>query len=226
MNVHEKLRDYGHLVYTVGDGCPPNTFGVNELSRANAHAAAEIAQRTNNAILFIAGGNGGEHGKRGFKEKGCLQEAHRMRRYIEERFTNIPLITDCDPAFHERFPHLAPSTNTVENARNAAYVTREGEYKSVDVVAEELHLPRVIGTYRRQLHALKILEALEMHAYPVKGSFEQDNDQWHIRNRMIFRCWNALSNIHHLLTGEVMRSEYLQQILNRKPYRNLYQERR
>jgi len=221
MMLYQHLKDFHTLVYTIGDGCPPDKDGVNALSRANAERAAELTLQIRDAILFIAGGNGGEHGVRGSKEKGSLQEAPRMVNYIREQISQtIPIITDCDREF-QRIIGAQASMNTIENSRNAALVLQAGELRSVVVVAERLHMLRVIGTLRAALQNFEINGVL-MRAHPTDGVFEETNDQPHIRSKKAFKAWNRKANIHHLLIGAVPRAEFLKELVTNRKYRQFY----
>lgn len=145
-----------------------------------------------------------------------------MRFVLEQEYDDLPLIeTDCDPLFQEKYPILSPSTNTVLNAVNAAAVTYTLGVRQVEVVAERIHLPRVIGTYREQLRRLGILDAVSMSAHPVDAEFEPTNDQWHIRSETRFHAWNLLSTVQHLLKGYVPRGEYVRELVTGRRYSHL-----
>ncbi|TSC58455.1 MAG: hypothetical protein Greene041662_753 [Candidatus Peregrinibacteria bacterium Greene0416_62] len=231
MGILDELKNFGSLVYTVGDGCPPNADGLNALSRANAERAAQVANLHPDSILFIAGGNGGQTSRRGYKIEGYLTEAERMASYIKREFHgHIPIITDCDPGFLNRFeevqPPILPSTNTIENSRNAAHlISANDNFRSCDIVAERMHLPRVIGTFRREMQRICHDRHLQLHSHPVDAAFEMDNDQWHLQSRLQFQLWNALSCMHHLLMGAVPRAEFVKEMVTGNRYRNLEDRR-
>ena len=223
MSYIHNLKDFGTLIYTVGDGCPPNTTGLNALSRANALRSAQVASLCPDSVVFIAGGNGGETSARGYKRPGYRTEAERMAEYIRTEFHGrVPLFTDCDPEFQQRFPEGTPSMNTIENGRNAALVIHaNANFRRADIVAEHLHLPRVIGTFRGEMQKICRDRHLQLHSHPTDADFEPDNDQWHLQSRLRFRLWNALSSMHHLITGAVPRAEFAKEIITGNRYQHL-----
>jgi hypothetical protein len=219
------LEDFGHLIYTVGDGTKKNTVTeLNTMSIANTEKAVKLAAADPDAILFIAGGNSGEHSPRPNRVKGALTEAERMELYIREHLrSTVPVITDCHPEFHE-MTGLAPSGNTPQNGRNAAAVVRLNPalHSSLDIVAERLHLPRVIGTFRKRLHDLHLLEGSHMSAHPVSVEFDPESCQEHIVSEQAFRAWEIKAKVHHILTGEVLRGEFLREWLSGHLYSHLH----
>ncbi len=240
MSAIEHLSNFGTLVYTVGDGAPHGSISkteVNLLSRGNAQVAVDILSRNHDALLFIAGGNSGEKGKRSDGVPASLREAERMKRYLNllhREGGNTALLervlTDCDPAFLEAFSPLWPSGNTIENAKNAAAVCAAGGMTETDIVAEVHHLPRVISTFRKQLIQKGILASVQrMTGHPVLSSFEETNDQTHLRNAAAFQRWEILAKLHHILTGAVPRYEFTSQWLQswyteQVPYQELCTE--
>jgi hypothetical protein len=175
---------------------------VNQLSGNNAFVAAKVALATG-GLLFIAGGNGGEKGKRGDKQPGSLQEARRMQRYIEMNMsTQLPIVIDTGPEFVERYGFTG-SMNTIENARNAALIIAEGGYSVVDLVATRQHLLRCIGTLRRQLMTREIDKQVSIAVHPVTAVFEPNNDQPHLVSLQRFTAWDWASTLHHWLLRQV-----------------------
>jgi hypothetical protein len=221
---HLLAGNFGTIVYTVGDGVDGQSASkLNALSRANIEHAAVIAQNISDAVVFIAGGNGGSEHGRNAQERlaGSQTEAERMHDHV--RFGQgivVPIMTDCDARFREIFD-LDPSHNTPENARNAARVVQKGRISEGDVVAEDLHMFRVIGTLRKELDRLNLLSDFAIRAHAVPGEFEQTNDQAHIRSEEAFNSWNFKANVHHVLTGKVRRFEFLQEWLTGRQYRHL-----
>ena len=224
MKAWSRLEDFGHLVYTVGDGVKAHTIAdLNALSIANAEQAVEIASRDTDALVFIAGGNSGENSPRPVQLHGALTEAERMLLYIRTHVRNaIPVITDCDPEFRERIG-LHPSGNTPENSRNAAaLVELHPSFQSqISIPAERLHLPRVIGTLRRKLFDRGLLEDAHITGHPIHASFDPESDQEHIRSEEAFRRWEWKARLHHILTGQVLRKEFLSEWLSGRNYRQL-----
>lgn len=133
-----------------------------------------------------------------------------MVKYIRQKllFEEIPILTDCDPEFFEFFG-LEPSMNTIENAHNAVTVVNAGRFNKVIVVAEQIHLPRVVGTLREQLTRLMQHRprAITLEEVPTDGKFEWSNDQWHLRSEWRFRMWNVLAERHHRATGNMIDKE-------------------
>ena len=226
MNIYKELEagNFGTMVYTVGDGVNgQSATELNALIRANAERSVAVMQQWNDAVLFIAGGNGGsEHGRNASDRlPGSLTEAQRMQLYVREQLgVIIPTITDCDPEFREMF-HLDPSHNTPENARNAASVLAKGSIFDVDVVAERLHMFRVIGTLRGELKKLGLLGSVFMRSHSVPGVFEETNDQVHIQSEAAFNKWNFKANVHHILMGKVPRLEFAREWLTGNQYAHL-----
>lgn len=226
MSVYRDLeaRNFGTMVYTVGDGVDGRSATeLNALSRANIEKSVLVAKEWNDAVLFIAGGNGGSEHGRNAQERlpGSLAEAQRMQLYVREQLNIIiPTITDCDPEFREMF-QLEPSHNTPENARNAAHVMKKGAMLDVDVVAERLHMLRVIGTFRKELENAGLLESVCMRSHSVLGVFEATNDQKHIQSESAFHAWNFKANVHHVLTGKVPRMEFVREWLSGNKYGHL-----
>lgn len=208
--------NFGKVIYTVGDGVDKTTTGkLNALSSANAIKAAELTQATKDAVLFIAGGNGGDKHGRDFQNNlpGSMTEAERMQHHINfEMGLNIPIATDCDPTFKEIF-ELDPSHNTPQNAANAAAVIdwREG-IKTCDITAEEIHCGRVIATLLHELRKREV-DLVFLRAHPLNAPFEKTNDQWHIRNKTVFRIWNLVGWAEHFAKGSVDRGEVLREFL-------------
>lgn len=226
MNVYQQLEagNFETVVYTVGDGVDGGSATeLNALSRANIEKSVSVAQQWNDAVLFIAGGNGGsEHGRNAQDRlPGSLTEAQRMQLYVREKIgVVIPTITDCDPQFREMFG-LEPSHNTPENARNAAKVVHKGRIFDVDIVAEKLHMFRVIGTFRKELQNLNLLGSVFMRSHSVPGVFEETNDQVHIQSEEAFNKWNFKANVHHILTGKVPRLEFMREWVSGNKYKHL-----
>ena len=225
MNAWSKLHNFGYLVYTVGDGVRKNTIAdLNTLSIANAEKAVELVRRDVDAVLFIAGGNSSERSPRPTRVAGALTEAQRMVIYIREYMSSgIPVITDCDPEFTEQ-TGLQPSGNTPENSRNAASVLRlQSNLQShVSIPAERLHLPRVIGTFRRSLQDLRLLTGTKMLGYPIAAPFDPESDQQHLRSEDAFCTWEWKARMHHLLTGKVLRKEFLREWMSGRNYSHLF----
>lgn len=226
--IHQRIADgdFRDLIYTVGDGSPHGRIsldGVNKLSGANAFVAASLLSYNPEAVLFIAGGNSGERGRRGDGVPGSLREAERMRLFIGREFSpsvQERVFTDCDPEFERRYG-LPPSGNTPENGRNAAAVFADGRMTEADIVAEVNHIGRVIGTFRKALMDIDVLGRVRrMSGLPVVAPFEETTDQVHIQTRHNFASlqwhrnplrmvpWETKAKLHHLVTGKVPRAEF------------------
>ncbi len=213
-SLYDRLGDFGTLVYTVGDGVDARTtMGLNDLSLQNAFQAADLTVNTRESLLFIAGGNGGsEHGRNADKLlPGSQPEAVRMVHALRERYGSVlPVITDCDPEYKEMFG-LDPSHNTPENARNAVAIVEAGKMPEGDVVAENIHSRRVLATLLHAMRQKQVDALLRLHS--VDAAFEPSNDQWHIRNKAVFRAWNMVGWTEHFLKGKVDRWEVVKEAL-------------
>ncbi len=223
-SLYGKLQDFGSLTYTVGDGSAQDKVTVNDLSRGNAHRAAQLVQINHDALLFIAGGNCGEKGKRGDGIHGSLQEAQRMKHYIADHFpasVSERVLTDCDAEFYDRYK-LDPSYNTIENARNTVALLQDGQFPRTNIVAEQFHMLRVIATLRKALEKIGLLSSIDIAAYPVMSVFEPHPCYPHISSERQFHRWNRLANMHHLALGAVRRCEFLYELLSGNHYKHLY----
>jgi hypothetical protein len=215
------VQHFGHCIYTVGDGTRRGTVSeLNTLSKANCERAVQLLDQDDDAVLFIAGGNGAECSPRPNAVAGALPEGERMRLYIE-RCTqrNVVIVTDCDPEFWQH-TGFAASGNTPENSRNVVAFLQHHPHllQHTDIVAEHMHLPRVIATFRRKLSDCGLLADAAMIAHAVIAPFDPESCQGHLRSRVAFRRWEVAARIHHLMAGHVIRREFLSEWLSGREY--------
>lgn len=220
-----QISSFGHFIYTVGDGTKRGTISdLNNLSTANCQKAASLAVGDPDAVLFIAGGNGSERSARPNRVPGSLTEARRMQLYIHNNLTRrIPILTDCDLEFRE-LTGCSPSENTPENSRNAVacLLLNVQLCKRISIVAEQLHLPRVIGTVRRKLADKSLLASTHMVGYPVSAEFDPDSCQGHLQSELAYMQWEWKARLHHVVASHVLQREFLLEWMSGRNYAHLH----